>query len=201
MKAVFLSKSFRDGEGISEHIKSIAESLVNEGHEAHIVSFDDGTYYSIDERVEVTRMPLHFEGDNLYNWSLMMNNQLKEKAVSLLEEEEFDLVHANDWTTIPAGVAVSKKAEKPLALTLHSTENERGFDGEHSEMISELEWQGGYESELIFVTRDETRNSAIFDLDVPDEKIEQINPFNDGWEGTVLNRYKGIIGNKKEVKH
>ncbi|MFB6291884.1 MAG: glycosyltransferase family 4 protein [Candidatus Nanohaloarchaea archaeon] len=199
MKVVLLSRSFADGEGISEYCKGIAEHLVDNGHEAAIVAFEDGSYYSIDDRVEVYRVPIDFEGNNIYNWSMMMNNELKRKVREIQEEEDFDLIHANDWTTVPGGVALTKHTEKPLVLTIHSTENERGFEGDHAEMISELEWQGAFESDRVFVTKEDTKNSVLFDLDVPGEKLEIVDPYEGGWQQRILDNYRSLVEQEKEV--
>mgnify|MGYP002760502338 FL=1 len=201
MNVVLLSKQLKDGEAISEYTKNIAEKLVQEGHEATIISFDDGSYYSIDDRVDVVRFPLHFDGDNIYNWSMMMNNEMKGQVMGLLEEKDFDLIHANDWTTVPGAVAISKHLEKPMVITIHSTENERGFEGEQAEMISELEWQGAYESDRVLVTKEDTKNSVLFDLDAPEDKLEVIDPFSDGWRERILNKYRELLKHKKEVKN
>lgn len=199
MRVLILSKDFRDGEGVSEYCKNIAEHLVENGHEAVIVSFDDGSYYSIDERVDVRRVPLYFEGDNLYNWSMMLNNELKREARELMDSKDFDVIHANDWTTIPGGIALKKHAEKPLLVTLHSTENERGFEGDHAPMISELEWQGGFEADHVLVTKEDTKNSVLFDLDVPDEKVEVIDPYDHDWLSRILNKYEELVKTKQEI--
>lgn len=201
MNILILSKDFRDGEDVSEYTKNLAEYLVSEGHEATIISFDDGSYYSVSEKVRVETFPLHFEGDNLYNWSMMMNNEMKGRVTELMEDKEFDLIHANDWTTVPGGVALSKHREIPLVLTLHSTENERGFNGEQSEAISEMEWQGVYEADKVFVNSDETRNSVIFDLDAPDDKIEMIDPFDHEWQQRLLNNYRELVNITQEVEN
>lgn len=199
MKIVVLSKQFSDGEAISEYTKTISEFLVNEGHDVSVVSFDDGSYYSISDEVDVYRAPLDFDGDNLYNWSMMMNNELKEQVMQNVGED-VDVIHANDWTTVPGGVALSKKLESPLVLTLHSTENERGFEGEHAEMISELEWQGVYESDQILTTNDDTKNSVLFDLDAPDEKVGVIDPYSDGWPERILNKYREVVKQEQKVE-
>ncbi|MFB6212977.1 MAG: glycosyltransferase [Candidatus Nanohaloarchaea archaeon] len=200
MKVLLLSKDFRDGEGISEYCKSIAERLVEEGHEASIVSFEDGSHYSVDDRVEVRRVPVHFEGDNIYNWAMVLNNELKQQARQVFDEEGFDLVHANDWTTIPGGVMVSKHLEKPLIVTIHSTENERGFEGDHAALISELEWQGSFEADTVLATKDDTRNSLVFDLDVPDDKVEVIDPYSEGWQERILKKYGESMEHKEEAE-
>lgn len=199
MNILILSKDFRDGEDVSEYSKSIAEYLVEEGHEATIISFDDGSYYTIDERVDVYRVPVPFDGDNIYNWSMVLNNELKRQAKEVFEEDKFDLIHVNDWTTVPGGIALSRHLERPLAVTLHSTENERGFQSEHSAMISEMEWRAGKESDRVFVTKDDTRNSVLFDLDVPEEKIELIDPYDQDWQRKIIKNYGKLVKNKKET--
>jgi len=201
MKILLLSKELRDGEAVSEYVKNLAEYLVSENNEVTIVSFDDGSYYSIDDKVNVNRFPLNFEGDNLYNWSMMMNNEMKGRVVEETEVEEFDVIHANDWTTVPGAISLSKQFETAFALTLHSTENERGFGSEESEVISELEWQGTYEADKVLVNRDETRNSVLFDLDTPEEKLHMIDPMKEGWQHRILNTYKEVITDEKQVKN
>lgn len=201
MKVLLITRKFEEGEASAEHAKSIAEHVVGQGGRAVIVSFDDGSHYSIDDRVEVHRVNLHFDGDNLYNWSMMLNNELKRQAREVFADEEPDIVHSVDWTTIPGGVALAKNYDSPLAVTYQSTENERGFEGEHAEMISELEWDGAFEADIAFVTGEDTKNSLLFDLDVPEYKISLADPFSDNWENRVYKEYKEISKHKKEVKH
>lgn len=200
MKILFLTRKFGEGEAATEYIKSTASYLVENGHEACIVSFDDMSHYSVDDRVEVHRVNLPFEGDNLYNWSMMMNNELKRKAREVFEEEEPDVIHAIDWTSVPGGVVLSKAFEKPLVVTFQSTENQRGFEGDHASMISELEWQGAFEATRVLATNEDTKNSLLFDLDVPEEKIELIDPYSPEWRERILKTYSELVKQKKEVK-
>lgn len=193
MKILFLAKEFQDGEGITEYCKSVAEHLVRNNHDTSVVAFDDQADYSIDDRVDVRKVPLYFEGDNLYNWAMMLNNELKKHSREIIEEGEYDVIHANDWVTIPGAIALSRHLEIPLIVTVHSTENERGFGGEHAELISELEWQGTFEADKVLVTKEETKNSVLFDLDVPGEKVEVIDPYEPDWESRVLKQYRKTI--------
>lgn len=201
MNVLYLTRKFEEGEASTEHAKDLAEHVVDEGGRAVIVSFDDGSYYSVDDRVEVYRVKVHFDGDNLYSWSMMMNNELKRKAREVFEDEEPDIIHAVDWTAISGGVSLSKNHDSPLFITFQSTENERGFQGEHAGMISELEWDGAFEADEILATSEDTKNSLLFDLDVPGEKVQVIDPYDSGWKRKVYKRYKQISGHKKEVKH
>jgi hypothetical protein len=201
MKVLFLTRCFGEGEASTEYIKSIAHELVEQGDEALVVGFDDGAYYSVDERVEVTRVGLPFEGDNMYNWSMMMNNELKKEAQDAFGDEEPDIIHSIDWTAFPGGIALSRHLDIPLVVTFQSTENERGFEGDNAGVISELEWRGAFESQKAIATSEDTKNSLLFDLDVPEEKIDIIDPFSDNWQKKVLTSYRETLKQKTEVNN
>lgn len=192
MKAVLLSRRFADGEGVSEYCKSIAERLVSEGHEALIVAFEDGSSYTVSDGVEIVRVPVHFEGDSIYSWAMMLNNEIKGAVKAEVEEGDVDVVHANDWSTVPGGTTLAKELEVPLVATLHSTENERGFQGEHAQMISELEWKAGVEAQKVLATNEGTKNSLLFDLDIPEDKVEVLDPYREGWLDRLLEIYSKI---------
>ena len=200
MRIAFLVKNFADGDEMSEYVKSLAEYAAKNGHDSFVVSFDDGSNYSVSENVEVERFRLHFDGGSLYTWTMMMNNEMKGKVMEKIGEKEIDVIHANDWTTAPGGVTLSKHLEKPLFLTFHSTENQRGFGGQHSGLISELEWQGSFEADMVFANNDDVKNSLLFDLDLPDEKICVADPLHEGWQEKILNCYREISDKEIEVK-
>ena len=46
-------------------------------------------------------------------------------VVSLSRTEEFDVIHAHDWLTYPAGLALARVTGKPLVVHVHSTEFDR----------------------------------------------------------------------------
>jgi glycogen(starch) synthase len=47
-------------------------------------------------------------------------------AAGLAEQRDFDLVHAHDWMTFPAGVEIKRRTGKPLVLHVHSLSYDRG---------------------------------------------------------------------------
>jgi glycosyltransferase involved in cell wall biosynthesis len=54
---------------------------------------------------------------------------------------EFDVIHAHDWITFPAAMAVAEQTGKPMIAHVHSTEYDRA--GEHMDQrIAEVEQQG-----------------------------------------------------------
>jgi len=200
MKILFLARKFEDGDDVSEHIKSLAEYIVEKGHQATIIAFDNGQSFSIDERVDVERVSLFYEGDSLYSWAMMLNNELKKEIREYINQESIDIIHANDWMTVPAATAIKQKYETKMMLTIHSTENERGFNDSNSQVISELEWKGANRAEKIFVNTQDTYNSVNHDLDILENKIEKVNPLKENWQSQILANYEDTMQEKIKQK-
>jgi glycosyltransferase involved in cell wall biosynthesis len=49
-------------------------------------------------------------------------------CMDLAADETFDVIHAHDWMTFPAGLAVAGMTGKPLVVHVHSTEFDRSGD-------------------------------------------------------------------------
>lgn len=62
-------------------------------------------------------------------------------CVDVAQNETFDVIHAHDWMTYPAGVAIADMSGKPLVVHVHSTEFDRS--GEHvQQQIWDIEHAG-----------------------------------------------------------
>jgi len=62
----------------------------------------------------------HYKGDlmgQVYRYARL--------AVEVAKTEPFDVIHAHDWMTYPAGAAVAAATGKPLVCHVHSTEFDR----------------------------------------------------------------------------
>ena len=94
-------------------------------------------------------------------------------AVELACEEEFDIVHAHDWMTYPAGVAVAAISGKPLVVHIHSTEFDRS--GEHvNQLIYDIERMGMARADKVIAVSHYTRNIVIARYGIPGEKVEVV---------------------------
>jgi glycosyltransferase involved in cell wall biosynthesis len=62
-------------------------------------------------------------------------------VVNLAQSLEFDVIHAHDWMTYPAGVAVSRLTGKPLVCHVHSLEYDRSGENVNTR-INEIEHFG-----------------------------------------------------------
>jgi glycosyltransferase involved in cell wall biosynthesis len=94
-------------------------------------------------------------------------------AVELAAEEDFDIVHAHDWMTYPAGIAIAALKGKPLIVHIHSTEFDRS--GEHvNQMIYDIERQGFHAADKIIAVSQFTKNIITSRYGVSSEKVEVV---------------------------
>jgi len=94
-------------------------------------------------------------------------------AAQLAESEQFDIVHAHDWMTYPAGIAVSKMSGKPLVVHIHSTEFDRSRE-DVNQMIYDIEREGMHAADKIIAVSFLTRNIIISRYGVSSEKVEVV---------------------------
>jgi glycogen(starch) synthase len=94
-------------------------------------------------------------------------------AAQLAANEQFDIVHAHDWITYPAGILVAALSGKPLIVHVHSTEFDRS--GEHvNQMIYDIEREGMHAADRVITVSHFTRNIIISRYGVPGEKVEVV---------------------------
>lgn len=88
-------------------------------------------------------------------------------------DESFDVVHAHDWMTFPAAMAIAQKTGKPLVVHVHSTEHDRG--GTYGDgRIAEIERQGVHAADRVIAVSQFTRDMLIRNYGVPADKIDVV---------------------------
>ena len=96
-----------------------------------------------------------------------------DKAAEIATVEDFDIIHAHDWMTYPAGIAVAKVTRKPLLVHVHSTEFDRS--GKHvNQMIYGIERQGMDTAVKVIAVSSYTRNIIISRYGIQSEKVEVV---------------------------
>jgi glycosyltransferase involved in cell wall biosynthesis len=94
-------------------------------------------------------------------------------AIQLAGNEPFDIVHAHDWMTYPAGAAVATMRGKPLIVHVHSTEFDRS--GENvNQMIYDIEREGLHTADRVIAVSYFTRNTIISRYGISGEKVEVV---------------------------
>ena len=94
-------------------------------------------------------------------------------AMELARDEEFDVVHAHDWMTYPAGIGVAMASGKPLVVHIHSTEFDRS--GEHvNQMVYDIEREGMQRAGKVIAVSHFTRGVVISRYGIPGDKVEVV---------------------------
>jgi len=94
-------------------------------------------------------------------------------AAQLAAGADFDIVHAHDWMTYPAGIAVASISGKPLIVHVHSTEFDRS--GQHvNQMIYEIERRGMEQADRVIAVSYFTRNTIIGRYGISGDKVEVV---------------------------
>lgn len=119
-------------------------------------------------------------------------------AVKLASQEGFDLIHAHDWMTYPAGMAVAAVSGKPLVIHVHSTEFDRS--GEHvNQMIYDFERAGMHAATKIIAVSYLTKNIIMSRYGISGDKVEVVhNGIEKNGNGLGLGKI-GISKNEKIV--
>jgi glycogen(starch) synthase len=91
-------------------------------------------------------------------------------ASSIASNSTFDVIHAHDWLTYPAGITAKKLTGKPLVVHVHATEFDRS--GEHvNQPVYDIERQGMTEADLVITVSNLTRQIVIEKYGIPAEKV------------------------------
>ena len=94
-------------------------------------------------------------------------------ASELAKGRDFDVVHAHDWMTYPAGMAVAALSGKPLVVHIHATEFDRS--GEHvNQGIYDIERAGMHKADKVIAVSHLTRNIVISKYGVSGDKVEVV---------------------------
>jgi glycogen(starch) synthase len=123
--------------------------------------------------IEIADAGLILGPDNYTGDILSWVNKYATKAASIAAGEDFDVVHAHDWMTYPAGEMVSRQSHKPLIIHVHSTEFDRS--GEHvNQKVYDIERAGMHVAAKVIAVSNFTKNTIIKRYGVPPEKVEVV---------------------------
>ena len=100
-------------------------------------------------------------------------NHYAEKVAQIAAAEDFDIIHAHDWMTYPAGIAAAGISCKPLVVQVHATEFDRS--GEHiNQSIYDIERQGMHFASKVITVSNFTKNIIVERYGVEPEKVEVV---------------------------
>ncbi len=86
---------------------------------------------------------------------------------------DFDIIHAHDWMTYPAGLAIARITGKPLVVHIHSTEFDRS--GDHvNQRIYDIERRGMHGALRVIAVSQLTKNVVVNRYGLPDHRVEVV---------------------------
>ena len=91
-------------------------------------------------------------------------------SATIAEQTEFDLIHAHDWLTYPAGVAAKFVSGKPLVIHVHATDFDRS-GGNVNPGVFEIEKFGMAHADRIIAVSNLTRNTVIEKYGIHPDKV------------------------------
>jgi glycosyltransferase involved in cell wall biosynthesis len=94
-------------------------------------------------------------------------------AAEVARNESFDVVHAHDWMTFPAGLAVAGIKGKPLVVHVHSTEFDRS-GANVDQRIYDIERRGMHGAIKVIAVSALTKNIIVHQYGVDPSKVEVV---------------------------
>jgi len=101
--------------------------------------------------------------------------RMYEMAVSeLIENKEFDIVHAHDWLTFRAAIRIKEKRNVPIILHVHSIESDRSGGNKGNPLVREIEEYCLNLADKVIAVSELTKQAIIKEYGVPEENIEVV---------------------------
>jgi glycosyltransferase involved in cell wall biosynthesis len=94
-------------------------------------------------------------------------------CVALTRREQFDVIHAHDWLTFPAGVALARVTGRPLIVHVHSTEFDRSGSNVN-QRVYDIERMGMHAATRVLCVSGLTKNICMRRYGVPSDKIDVV---------------------------
>jgi glycosyltransferase involved in cell wall biosynthesis len=91
-------------------------------------------------------------------------------AEIIARDNQFDIIHAHDWLTFPAGIAAKNKSGKPLVVHVHATEFDRS-GGSVNPKVYAIEREGMEIADGIIAVSSLTKNIIVEKYGIPAGKI------------------------------
>jgi len=92
----------------------------------------------------------------------------------LVEQLDFDIIHAHDWLTFRAALLARERSNKPLVLHIHSIERDRAGGRNGNPLVREIEATSMLLADHIIAVSERTKQSIVDDYKIPADKIEVV---------------------------
>ncbi len=94
-----------------------------------------------------------------------------EAAREIALRENFDLIHAHDWTSYMAGVAAKLASQKPLVLHVHATSFDQAASSNVDPSIYEIEHRAFHTADSVVAISNFTKNIVVDKFGINANKV------------------------------
>lgn len=101
-------------------------------------------------------------------------HQYNQRLLDAFVSDDADVIHAHDWITAQAAIALKKRTGKPLVWSCHSTEHDRSAGFFPQEWIINLEKLVVREADLVIAVSEFTRKQLIDRYEARPDKVVAI---------------------------
>ncbi len=98
----------------------------------------------------------------IHNYALVSN--------VIAQDYAFDLIHAHDWLTYPAGIAAKEATGKPLVVHVHATDFDRS-GGSVNPVVFDIEKKGMEAADKVIAVSNLTRRTVIEKYGINADKV------------------------------
>lgn len=92
-------------------------------------------------------------------------------AGEIAASESFDVIHAHDWLSYPAGLAARRVSGKPLVVHVHATEFDRTGGTGVNEEVYKIEQDGMREADAVITVSQWTKDMVVRRYGIPSRKV------------------------------
>lgn len=110
-------------------------------------------------------------------------------VIARFASAEFDVIHAHDWMTFPAAVALAQTTKRPLIVHVHSLEHDRSGVF-YDESIDAIERFGTRSADQVIAVSHYTKSSIMRHHDIPEKKISVVH--NGTYPRQVVSEYRQL---------
>lgn len=108
--------------------------------------------------------------DEVYRYGVEAGRLVSQQIAGVDKENEFDIIHAHDWLTIPAALEAQKQINKPLVLHIHATEIDR-TGGHVDQRIYDIERYGMECADTIIAVSHHTKKIIVEHYGIHPDKV------------------------------
>ena len=127
-------------------------------------------YMTDEDYLLMKRMALR-SGKTMYGSNLFEEViRYSERAKTIAKRLDYDVIHAHDWMTYPAGIKAKKASGKPLVVHVHATEFDRSGQNPNPH-VYKIERAGLNFADKIIAVSQYTKDMLITHYGVPPGKI------------------------------